>query len=92
VPQQDRETLLSDAVECFTASWRAVALRSMAAPCRLLLAEWGAKQGKRPLYRDAPSPEALSPTTTVERLAGTDHLEALWHPSTIAALSAFVRA
>ena len=82
--------LLEDAVECFTAGWRAEALASITVPCRLLLAEWGAKHGKRPLYRDAPAAEATSPTISVERLAGTDHVEAVWHPATVAAISSFV--
>jgi pimeloyl-ACP methyl ester carboxylesterase len=92
VPQQDRATLLDDAVECFTAPWRAEALASITVPCRLLLAEWGAKHGKRPLYRQAPAPQELSPTISVERLGDTDHVEAVWHPATIAAVSSFVRA
>ena len=88
--QQDRAMLLDDAVECFTAPWRAEALASVTVPTRLLLAEWGAKHGKRALYRQAPAAAALSPTISVERLAGADHVEAVWHPATVAALNAFV--
>ncbi|HWM74665.1 MAG TPA: alpha/beta hydrolase [Nocardioides sp.] len=91
-PRADRSMLLDDAAECFTAAWRAQALREIEVPCRILLCEWGAAKGKKPLYRKDPDPSTLSPTITVERLAGTDHLQALWHPTTVAAVSAFVPA
>jgi hypothetical protein len=92
IPQQDRPLLLSDAVECFTAGWRAEALRSVAVPCRVLLAEHGAAHGKKPLYKRLPTADELSPTTTVERLSGTDHLEVVWDPRTVAAITALVPA
>lgn len=92
LPQQDRAMLLDDAVECFTAAWRAEALASITVPCRLLLAEWGAKHGKRPLYKQPPAAVAMSPTISVERLLDTDHVEAVWHPATISALNSFVAA
>lgn len=88
-PVNDRDMMLTDAVECFTATWRAEALKALAVPTRLLFAEFGEDKTKKPLYRNAPSPDALSPNITVERIKGTDHLDMLWHPHTVAAISSF---
>jgi lipase len=90
--QQELPVLLDDAAECFTAPWRAEALRSLRMPGAIVLAEWGAKQGAKPLYREVPDVGALSSGTTVQRVAGTDHVDVLWHPTTLAAIDAFVRA
>jgi pimeloyl-ACP methyl ester carboxylesterase len=92
IPQQDRELLLTDAIECFTAPWRAEALRTLSVPATLLLAEFGASHKKKPLYRQVPAADALSPTTRVERLSGTDHVEVVWDPRTVAAITALVPA
>jgi pimeloyl-ACP methyl ester carboxylesterase len=92
LPQQDRPMLIDDAVECFTADWRAEALRTLSVPTTLLLAEFGASHAKKPLYRQLPAPEALSPTTRVERLSGTDHVEVVWDPRTVEAIAALVPA
>ena len=86
IPQQDRPMLLSDAVECFTAGWRAEALRSVAAPTQLLLAGHGAAHGKKPLYKQAPAAAALSPSITVDRLDDCDHLEVVWADRTAKAI------
>ncbi len=90
--QHDLGVILPDAVECFTAPWRAEALASLEVPTRIILAEWGEAVGKKPLYRKAIDPATLAPGTTQERIPGTDHVEVLWHPRTIDAISAFVPA
>lgn len=84
--QQDRAVLLADAAACFTAPWRAEALRGLTCPTRVVLAEWGAAPGKKPLYRQDPAPDTLAPDTTVTRVPGTDHAAVLWHPTTIQAI------
>lgn len=86
VVQQDRAMLLDDAVECFTGGWQGDALRSVSAPLRIVLAQWGPKHGKKPLYRADPDPALLPPGTVVERVAGIDHAEVLWDPATIKAI------
>lgn len=86
--QQDRSVLLEDAAECFTGTWRADALRGLSMPCHIVLAEWGAAPGKRPLYRAVPDPAALAPGTQVTRIAEADHAQVLWHPTTVEAIQA----
>jgi pimeloyl-ACP methyl ester carboxylesterase len=88
--RQDRPVLLDDAVECFTAPWRAEALRALAAPCRIVLSEWGAAKGKKPLYREDPAPDSLASGTQVTRVPGTDHADVLWHPTTVEAIGSLV--
>ena len=61
-------------------------------PTHIVLAEWGASPGKKPLYRALPGAEALSPTTTVERVPGVDHVEVLVAPATLAAITSLVPA
>jgi lipase len=90
--QQDRPVLLEDAAECSTARWRAEALRTLSMPCHVVLAEWGANRGDKPLYRRDPDPTTLAPGTRVTRIAGTDHADALWHPRTVDAIAALVPA
>jgi pimeloyl-ACP methyl ester carboxylesterase len=92
LPQQDRPTLLHDAVECFTAPWRAEALRTVAAPTAVLLAGHGAAHGKKPLYKALPSADEVSPSATVERLPDADPVETIWHPRTIEAIGQLVPA
>lgn len=92
VPQHDRPTLLADAVECFTAPWRAAALRDLTVPTTILLAGHGAAHGEKPLYRQLPDAGDLSATTTVERLPNADHVETVWDPRTVAAIEALVPA
>ena len=90
--QQDLPTLLGDAAECFTAPWRAEALRQLEVPCAIVLAQWGAKQGDKPLYREVPDASTLAVGTTVQRVPGSDHVDLLWNPTTLAAIDGFVRA
>lgn len=90
-PVNNRELMLTDAIECFTAPWRAEALKTVSVPTRLLFAEHGEDKNAKPLYRKDPSPDALSPTIKAERVAGTDHLDLLWHPATVAAIKGFTR-
>jgi pimeloyl-ACP methyl ester carboxylesterase len=90
--KQDRAVILEDAVECFTAPWRAEALKALDLPCRFIAAEWGAAKGKKAFYRSDPAPAALAPGTTVTRVPGTDHADVLWHPTTVAAVTGLVAA
>ncbi len=90
-PVNNRDLMLTDAIECFTAPWRAEALKTVTVPTRLLLAEHGEDKNAKPLYRKDPSPAALSPTIKAERVAGTDHLDLLWHPAAVAAIEGFTR-
>ena len=90
--RQDRAVLLDDAVDCFTAPWRAEALLGLVAPTRIVLAEWGAAKGKKALYRTDPDPATLSASTTVTRVPATDHADVLWHPTTVAAVTALTAA
>jgi pimeloyl-ACP methyl ester carboxylesterase len=85
-PVANRDMMLTDAIECFTAPWRDQALKEVSVPTRLLLAEFGEDKTKKPLYRKEPAASALSPTVTVTRIKGTDHLDMLWHPDTVAAI------
>ena len=71
------------------APWRAEALKTLQVPTRLVLAGHGEDKSAKPLYRNDPSPDALSPTVSVERIADADHLDMLWHPRTIAAIASF---
>jgi hypothetical protein len=84
--------LQADAAECFCAPWRAEALRTLAVPCHIVLAEWGAQQGSKPLYRAEPEPATLAPGTTVRRAMGTDHVSILTDPAALEAITAFVPA
>jgi hypothetical protein len=59
-------------------------------PCHVLLAEWGTGPGKKPLYRKDPALDALSPSTQLTRISGTDHAEVLWHPTTVQAIEALL--
>lgn len=86
-PVANRDLLISDAIECFTAPWRAEAIKTLTMPTRLVLAEFGEDNTKKALYRKNPKPESLSPTVTVERIAGANHLDMLWHPQLIAAIN-----
>ena len=88
-PVNNRDMMLTDAIECFTAGWRAEAIKTLRVPTRLLLAEFGEDKTKKPLYRKAPQPSTLSPNIEVHRIKGTDHLDMLWHPDTIAAINSF---
>lgn len=90
--QHDLDVILPDAVECFTAAWRAEALRSLPMPTAVVLAEWGEKPGAKPMYRTPPGPSDLPPGATVERVAGADHAQALWSDRTAAAVEALVPA
>ncbi len=90
--QHDRGQILPDAVECFTARWQAGALRGLQMPTHVVLAEWGAKPGAKPLYKEVPAGDALSPTTTAERVAGVDHVEVLTAAPTLAAITSLVPA
>ena len=69
-----------------------LALRDLSVPCAVVLAQWGAKQGDKPLYREVPDAATLAPGTTVQRVPGADHVDLLWHPTTLAAIDGFVRA
>jgi lipase len=90
--QQDLPVLLADAAECFCAPWRAEALRTLAMPCHIVLAQWGAKQGAKPLYRSDPEPATLAPGTTVQRVTGSDHVSILTDPASLEAITALVPA
>lgn len=90
--QQDLPVLLDDAVECFRAPWRAEALRTLSVPCHIVLAQWGAKQGAKPLYRSDPDPATLAPGTTVRRVAGSDHVSVLTDAASLEAITALVPA
>lgn len=90
--QHDLDVIIPNAIECFTAPWRAEALASLELPCRIVLAEWGEAHGKKPLYRKDIDPGTLAPGTTQERIPGTDHVEVLWHERTLDAISSFMPA
>ena len=90
--QQDLAVITEDAAECFCSSWRAEALQGLEVPCRIVLAEHGAKQGDKPLYRSDPDPTALAPGTTVVRVAGSDHVSVLTDPAAVDAITALVPA
>lgn len=86
-PVANREMLVADAIECFTAPWRADALKALSMPTKLVFPEFGEDKKSKPLYRNLPDASALSPTTTTQRIAGADHLDMLWHPETVDAIS-----
>lgn len=90
-PVNNREMMITDAIECFTAPWRGPALKEVVVPTRLLLAAHGEDKSSKPMYRKEPAPDALSPTVKVERIPGTDHLDMLWHPRTVATIEEFTK-